>query len=127
MTPSSLRPPRSLHFVALALALAVVLAVHAIFPAWFGALDARLSDAVWRLGADSAPEQRIVVVDIDEASIKEVGPWPWSRERLAALSDALAAEGAALQIFDVVLNETQTGDAALAATLLRNRAVIAES
>lgn len=126
MTPSSLRPPRSLHFVALALALAVVLAVHAIFPAWFGALDARLSDAVWRLGADSAPEQRIVVVDIDEASIKEVGPWPWSRERLAALSDALAAEGAALQIFDVVLNETQTGDAALAATLLRNRAVIAE-
>ena len=125
MTPSALFP-RSRHLAALTVALLFSLALHAIFPAWFGALDARLADGFWRLGADGVPEQRVVVVDIDEASLKETGPWPWPRERLAALSDALAAEGAALQIFDVVLNESRSNDDALAATLLRNRAVIAE-
>ena len=38
------------------------------------------------------PSQRAspqtVVVEIDEASIRRIGPWPWSRDRLAALIEA---------------------------------------
>ncbi|MFM9835699.1 MAG: CHASE2 domain-containing protein [Methylophilaceae bacterium] len=36
-------------------------------------------------------DKRIVIVDIDEKSLKEQGQWPWSRTKLAALVDQLFA------------------------------------
>lgn len=117
---------RPLHMVALVLALGVSLLIHAIAPGLFAAFDNRLGDALWRIGAVSSVEQRVVIVDIDEASLDEIGPWPWPRERLAALSEALAAQGAGLQIFDIVLNEERAGDADVAATLVRNKAIIGQ-
>lgn len=61
-----------------------------------------LRDAFLRLQVSTAPEPRILVVDIDEASLGELGPWPWPRERLAHLVEILltryAARGVALDI-----------------------------
>src|SRR5947208_3008897 len=34
-------------------------------------------------------DQRIVIVDIDEKSLKEQGHWPWPRNKLAALNNQL--------------------------------------
>jgi len=34
-------------------------------------------------------DKRIVIVDVDEASLREEGHWPWSRHRLAELVDRL--------------------------------------
>ncbi len=34
-------------------------------------------------------DDRIVIVDIDENSLAEVGRWPWSRDKLAVLVDNL--------------------------------------
>jgi adenylate cyclase len=34
-------------------------------------------------------DSRIVIIDIDEASLKEQGRWPWSRNKLASLVDIL--------------------------------------
>lgn len=42
--------------------------------------------------ASTVPEQRFVVVDIDEGSLAELGPWPWPRERLAQMLESLLAE-----------------------------------
>ncbi|MFC0253430.1 CHASE2 domain-containing protein [Massilia consociata] len=62
----------------------------------------RLRDTFLRLQAGDTPEPRILVVDIDEASLTELGPWPWPRERLAHLAEILlttyAARGVALDI-----------------------------
>lgn len=62
----------------------------------------RLRDAFIRMQATDAPEPRILVVDIDEASLTELGPWPWPRERLAHLVEILlstyGARGVALDI-----------------------------
>lgn len=62
----------------------------------------RLRDLFLRLQATDAPEPRILVVDVDEASLAELGPWPWSRERLAHLVEILLtgyeARGVALDI-----------------------------
>ena len=56
---------------------------------------------VWR--ADPTPEARFVLVDIDEASLTELGPWPWSRQRVAELVEQLigpyAASAVALDLF----------------------------
>ena len=42
-------------------------------------LEERLGDLGWTLNAEDSLEQRITVVAIDEKSLAEVGPWPWSR------------------------------------------------
>ena len=61
-----------------------------------------LRDAFLRLQVSNAPEPRILVVDIDEASLSRIGPWPWPRERLADLVEILLsryeARGVALDI-----------------------------
>lgn len=53
----------------------------------------------------AAADFPIRVVDIDEASLGEVGQWPWPRDRLATLVDRLAEMGAAAIAFDVLLPE----------------------
>ncbi len=45
------------------------------------------------------------VVDIDEASLKAYGQWPWPRSRVAELVQRLHASGAAAIAFDVLLVE----------------------
>lgn len=54
-----------------------------------------LRDAFLRMQVSDEPEPRILVVDIDEASLAEFGAWPWPRERLADLVEILLAEYAA--------------------------------
>ncbi|MEM8514415.1 adenylate cyclase [Massilia sp. MP_M2] len=76
-----------------------------------------LRDAFLRLQVSTAPEPRILVVDIDEASLGELGPWPWPRERLAHLVEILltryAARGVALDILLPAASGTD-GDTRLA-------------
>ena len=61
-----------------------------------------LRDAFVRMQATDAPDQRVLVVDIDEASMAASGPWPWPRERIAELVETLLthyeARGVALDI-----------------------------
>jgi adenylate cyclase len=51
-------------------------------------------------------DQRIVIVDIDEKSLRKEGHWPWSRNKLAQLVDQLFAHyGAKVVGFDMVFAE----------------------
>ena len=51
-------------------------------------------------------EPRIVIVDIDEKSLAEVGRWPWSRDKLAELTNKLFEHyEIAILGFDVVFAE----------------------
>jgi adenylate cyclase len=74
----------------------------------FMRLDTLLYDWRFQLLTPSRPEGQvpIVVVDIDEQSIKQEG-WPWSRGKVAALITALEKQGVALIGFDVVFSEPQ--------------------
>ena len=79
--------------------------------------DEWLRDRIARMQVSNAPDDRILVVDIDEASMKAKGPWPWKREQLADLLETLlttySARGVAL---DIVLSKAAdaSGDARLA-------------
>ena len=61
-----------------------------------------MRDAFIRLRVGTAPEPRVLVVDIDEASLDKLGPWPWPRARVADLVEILLttyrAQGVALDI-----------------------------
>ena len=56
---------------------------------------------------DPEPHRDIVIVDIDEASLAEVGHWPWPRSTLARLVDRLAEAGVVVVGFDVVFAEDE--------------------
>ena len=51
----------------------------------FGQLDRALYDARLRLTMPATRDDRVVIVDIDEASLAQIGQWPWDRRQLAAL------------------------------------------
>ena len=67
-----------------------------------------MRDAFLRMQAGTREETRVLVVDVDEASLARLGPWPWPRERLADLVEMLLtryqARGVAL---DILLPEDQ--------------------
>lgn len=57
---------------------------------WFA--NEWLRDQFILLRAQEQPEQRFVMVDIDESSLKEIGPWPWSRAKLADMLEILISQ-----------------------------------
>lgn len=72
-------------------------------------VDAKLYDYRLLLTMPRTPDERIVILDIDEKSLKEEGRWPWSRDKLAALMDELFDHyGVAVVGFDVVFAEKDT-------------------
>ena len=69
-------------------------------------LDNILYDYRLRLTMPRGVDDRIVILDIDEKSLKEEGRWPWSRNRLGLLMDKLFdRDGVAVAGFDAVFAE----------------------
>jgi adenylate cyclase len=65
-----------------------------------------LYDYRLRLSMPNTIDDRIVILDIDEKSLKEEGRWPWSRDHLADLTDQLFDHyGVSVLGFDVVFAE----------------------
>jgi adenylate cyclase len=52
-----------------------------------------------------AEKRPVVIVDIDETSLRKLGQWPWPRTRIAELIDRLTQHGAAAIAFDVIFAE----------------------
>ncbi len=52
-------------------------------------------------------DHKIVIVDIDEASIVSEGRFPWSRNKIATLVDKLGEAGAIVIAFDIVFSEPE--------------------
>ena len=69
-------------------------------------LDDIIYDARLRATMPRTLDDRIVIVDLDEKSLAEIGHWPWARNRVADLVDELyGRQKIALLGFDVVFAE----------------------
>jgi adenylate cyclase len=72
-------------------------------------VDAKLYDYRLLFTMPRTADERIVILDIDEKSLKEEGRWPWSRDKLSVLMDELFDHyGVAVVGFDVVFAEKDT-------------------
>jgi adenylate cyclase len=72
-------------------------------------LDNIIYDARLRLTMPGKGDSRIVILDIDEKSLGEIGHWPWSRNVMARLMDKLFDQyHVAIVGFDVVWAERDT-------------------
>ena len=100
---------KNLIRIALGLLLALVFFGHAAKfyqISLLNTLDAFVYDARLRLTAQGGVDERIVILDIDEKSLAEVGRWPWSRDTMAALVNKLFdSYEITLLGFDVVFAE----------------------
>ena len=76
----------------------------------------------------AAPDPRIVIVDIDEASLlrmsREFGRWPWPRDTLANVLEFIEKQQPAAVVWDIVFSDADRlspgGDAAFNAAVLRS-------
>lgn len=105
--------------------LAVCLLVLALVPQpWRELLRERAFDLILTLD-DALPRLRpapvitpVIIVDIDRRSINALGAWPWSRETMARLVEAIAARRPTVIAIDVLFADPDTrSPAALARRL----------
>lgn len=69
-------------------------------------LDHIFYDTRLRWSSPTHPDERVVIIDIDEKSIERVGRWPWGRDKVATLTqELLGRQRAAVLGFDVVFAE----------------------
>ncbi|MFH0878215.1 MAG: adenylate/guanylate cyclase domain-containing protein [Lentisphaerota bacterium] len=86
-------------------ALAACFLLALVEPRFLAALS-RIGTDVLRCSMAVPPQSgRIVIVDIDEASLKAQGQWPWPRRTLGRLTRQLAELGASVVAFDIVFPE----------------------
>ena len=103
--------------LALSLALAAVLARLPIS----AGLDRLWQDQLTRWQTPVPAPDDIILIDIDERSLQELGPWPWPRPVLARIAERLRSLGVQLQVWDLLLPEPAAGDAELQRQLAVDR------
>ena len=115
------------HGVRLALSLTIILVMllHAsnVLPLGFvQKLENFSYDARLNLMMPRTVDNRIVIVDVDEKSLKEQGRWPWGRNKLAALVDTLFEHYQVNTLgFDVIFAEKDESSGLKALELMQQR------
>ena len=94
-----------LHLIVPFAALAIALALHVRAPRLVESLRFQVFDAYQRLSPRPPSSAPVVIVDIDDASLRRIGQWPWPRTRIAELTDRLHDAGAAVIGLDIILSE----------------------
>ncbi len=72
---------------------------------FFQSLDNRLTDFTFQLRGGIEPGGQVVIIDIDERSLGELGQWPWPRNDLARLLQKLDEAGCRVAALDLVFAE----------------------
>ena len=105
----------------LAPALALLLVLLLSLSSSYQQLQTRFEDMLVRWGATEARFDEVLVVDIDDASLRALRPllgdWPYRRDVYALLLDYLRESGARLVVFDIVFSGARDGDAEFARAL----------
>ncbi len=90
--------------VGLGMALLTTIA-YLVMPAKFQALDNQLRDYMFLARGFVKPSENVVIIDIDERSLHEMGQWPWKRKDFAKVLQNLTDAGAGIIGLDIVFAE----------------------
>ena len=74
-------------------------------PVLLTTLDNRLIDLLFDWRGSLPVTDNVVIVDIDDESLAEIGQWPWPRDTVAKLVSTIHANGAVVIGFDIVFPE----------------------
>ena len=79
---------------------------------------------MFQIRGDRAWDSRVVVIEIDDKSLKALGTFPWSRQRYQRLIERLTPANPSVIGFDILMSEPSPQDAALADTMSRQGKVV---
>ena len=82
-------------------------------------MELKLYDLKFRFRGSQPPSSEVVILAIDDDSVKKVGRWPWSRNDLARLIKLVKAAGPKVLALDIIFAEKQETGALKAVTGLR--------
>ncbi|WP_373071300.1 CHASE2 domain-containing protein [Sulfurimonas sp.] len=74
-------------------------------PSYLHSIDNRIRDFYFNYRGPSEASSDIVIIDIDEKSIKELGQWPWGRDKFSKILENLTLNGAGIIGLDIVFAE----------------------
>lgn len=97
MTRKWLGNTQIIHRIGLGLSLALTLSMLALTwlaPSYLARLENAFLDLRFRLRGEQPANPDVVIVVVDEKSLRDVGRWPWSRSIQARLLEALSKDGA---------------------------------
>ena len=94
-----------LHLIVPFAALAIAIALHVRAPRFVESLRFQVFDTYQRLSPRPQVDAPVVIIDIDDASLRRLGQWPWPRTRIAELIRKLHDAGAAVIGLDIILAE----------------------
>lgn len=109
MTQAPLQPKTLERFVLWFFIFALAMGLRSFDWHWVWRLDHLFYDYAVQALARDAPED-IIIVAIDEQSLREIGDWPWQRQVHAQLIDILHQAGASVIGLDLILSEPTTQD-----------------
>ncbi|MDX8408858.1 MAG: adenylate/guanylate cyclase domain-containing protein [Mariprofundales bacterium] len=97
----------------LGMPLVVIMTVVAVLlalmqPTFLDNIERKTLDERFVLRGPIQHDPHVVILAIDNASVTEVGRWPWSRDKIAAIVDRVVGEyGAKALGFDIIFSEQQ--------------------
>lgn len=79
--------------------------LYSFIPKTLESFDNRLRDYMFILRGEEPDSGNVVVIDLDDKSLKQIGQWPWSRDVVSQMLVNLTNAGVGLVAFDVVFAE----------------------
>ncbi|WP_418640965.1 CHASE2 domain-containing protein [Sulfurimonas sp. ST-27] len=96
------------------------------YPSFFSLFENKLNDVMFLARGDKTADDRIVIVDIDEKSLQQLGQWPWSRNKVATILEHLTQYGAGIIGLDIVFAEKDNSSPKLVLQKLGLKNIAAE-
>ena len=85
--------------------LSLLLFIRVLDPFWVQTIRLSTFDYYQTAKPREYSKQPIVIVDIDEESLRQYGQWPWPRTLIADMINAIAKRGGVATGFDIVFSE----------------------
>lgn len=84
-----------------------LIVLAAFYMQWGESMELKLYDMRAKLRARASAGDSVVLVGIDDQSIREIGRWPWPRSYMAEMVDQLAEAQAKVIGIDILMNDKE--------------------
>ncbi len=75
------------------------------YPSKFSQFEDKINDMMFLSRGNTQGSKNIIIIDIDEKSLKALGQWPWSRNKIAKILKNLTNDGVGIIGLDVLFAE----------------------
>ena len=79
--------------------------LYITYPSAFIQLEYKIKDMMFKTRGNVDGDKNIIIIDIDEKSLKKLGQWPWSRDKIAKILQNLTNDGVGIIGLDILFAE----------------------